>query len=318
MNNTIDLKDIHWMIDMVHNIDVGLVIIEKDYTIKIWNGFMENHSGLTNFDAVDKKLTDLFTYIPKDWLQQKINSVCLLKNKAFTTWEQYPYLFKFKSYRPITSEAEHMYQNVTFLPLTDFTGEVTQICLIVYDVTDVALTRQALEKANRQLKHLSRTDSLTQLYNQSYWKEQCQIQFKHHHDNDSPVSIIIFDIDHFKRINDTHGHPFGDLVIQGVADVLRNNKNSNDVAGRLGGEEFTLLLPNTNVAQAKLVAERLRLAIEKIPFENRGELVKVTASFGVSQVTNSLSNYQKWIEIAHSGLYLAKNNGRNQIGISEH
>jgi diguanylate cyclase (GGDEF)-like protein len=318
MNNTIDLKDIHWMIDMVHNIDVGLVIIEKDYTIKIWNGFMENHSGLTNFDAVDKKLTDLFTYIPKGWLQQKINSVCLLKNKAFTTWEQYPYLFKFKSYRPITSEAEHMYQNVTFLPLTDFTGEVTQICLIIYDVTDVALTRKALEKANKQLKHLSRTDSLTQLYNQGYWKEQCQTQFNYHHKTEYPASIIIFDIDHFKHINDNYGHPFGDLVIQGVADVLRKNKQANDIAGRLGGEEFTLLLPNTNVAQAKLVAERLRLAIEKTSFKHQGELVNVTASFGVSQVTNGINNYQKWIEIANSGLSLAKNNGRNQVGISEH
>ena len=318
MNNTIDLKDIHWMIDMVHNIDVGLVIIEKDYTIKIWNGFMENHSGLTNFDAVDKKLTDLFTYIPKDWLQQKINSVCLLKNKAFTTWEQYPYLFKFKSYRPITSEAEHMYQNVTFLPLTDFTGEVTQICLIVYDVTDIALTRQALERANKQLKHLSRTDSLTQLYNQGYWKEKCQAQFNQHNETDSPASIIIFDIDNFKRINDTYGHPFGDLVIQGVADVLRDNKNPNDIEGRFGGEEFTLLLSNTNVAQAKLVAESIRLAIEKTTFKHRGESVNITASFGVSQVTSSITNYQKWIEIASSGLQLAKNNGRNQIGISEH
>jgi diguanylate cyclase (GGDEF)-like protein len=318
MNNTIDLKDIHWMIDMVHNIDVGLVIIEKDYTIKIWNGFMENHSGLTNFDAVDKKLTDLFTYIPKAWLQQKINSVCLLKNKAFTTWEQYPYLFKFKSYRPITSEAEHMYQNVTFLPLTDFTGEVTQICLIVYDVTDVALTRQALERANKKLKHLSRTDSLTQLHNQGYWKEQCQTQFKQHNETDSPAAIIIFDIDHFKRINDNYGHPFGDLVIQGVANLLRENKGESGIAGRLSGEEFTLLLPNTNVAQAKLVAERLRSTIEQTTFKHRQESVSITASFGVSQVTNSMTNYQKWIEIADSGLQLAKNNGRNQIGISEH
>jgi transcriptional regulator with PAS, ATPase and Fis domain len=155
MSTSIELKDIHWLIDLVHNIDVGLVIIDPEFSVKVWNGFMENHSGILTAHIVDKKLTDIFTDIPKDWLQHKIDSVCLLKNKAFTTWEQRPYLFKFKSYRPITSPAEFMYQNVTFLPLTDMIGNVTQICMIIYDVTDVALNREALQEANEKLLKLS-------------------------------------------------------------------------------------------------------------------------------------------------------------------
>ena len=158
MSENVELKDIYWLIDMVHNIDVGLVIMDKDGTVKVWNGFMENHSGLSNASIIERKITEVFTDIPADWLQQKINSVCLLKNKAFTTWEQHPYLFKFKSYRPITSHAEYMYQNVTFLPLTDIVGEVIQICLIIYDVTDIAMTRQALDKANAKLASLGHVD----------------------------------------------------------------------------------------------------------------------------------------------------------------
>ncbi|WP_413693547.1 GGDEF domain-containing protein [Psychromonas sp. KJ10-2] len=318
MATNIDLKDIHWLIDMVHNIDVGLVIIEKDYTVKVWNGFMENHSGLLSAHMIDKKITDVFTSIPQTWLQQKINSVCLLKNKAFTTWEQRPYLFKFKSYRPITSNAEFMYQNVTFLPLADFQGQVTQICMIVYDVTDIALTKQAFQEANSQLKHLSHTDSLTQLNNQGHWRSLCANEFINSKNAASPTSTIIFDIDHFKKINDTYGHPFGDEVLKGIAEAVRQKSKKQDIIGRVGGEEFALLLLDTNLKQATLVAERLREAIEAIHFEYQGKQVKVTASFGVAQITESITNFESWIEVADLGLYIAKNNGRNQVGISEH
>ena len=154
MNNSIELKDIHWLIDMIQNIDVGLIVMDLDMNIKVWNGFMENHSGLIAKHTVDKKLTELFPDLPTVWLQQKIDSVCLLKNKAFTTWEQRPYLFKFESYRPITSNAEFMYQNATFLPLTDMVGKVTQICMIIYDVTDIALSKQSSDEANKKLEAL--------------------------------------------------------------------------------------------------------------------------------------------------------------------
>ena len=318
MSTTIELKDIHWLIDMVHSIDVGIVIIEKDFSVKVWNGFMENHSGFLTAHMMDKKITDVFTSIPEDWLQQKVKSVCLLKNKAFTTWEQRPYLFKFKSYRPITSNAEFMYQNITFIPLTNIQGEVTQICMIVHDVTDIAISKQAFQKANAKLTLLSQTDTLTQLYNQGYWRERCASEFMSHKNSGRIVSMIIFDIDHFKVVNDTYGHPFGDEVLKGIADAIRDKSKKQDITGRFGGEEFTSLLIDTDLESAKLVAERLRKAIEAIHFEYQGTVVKVTASFGIAQITPSITDHEKLIEVADLGLYIAKNNGRNQIGISEH
>ncbi|MEL0660566.1 diguanylate cyclase [Psychromonas arctica] len=318
MSATIELKDIHWLIDMVHSIDVGIVIIDKDFNVKVWNGFMENHSGFLTAHMMDKKITDVFTSIPEDWLQQKVKSVCLLKNKAFTTWEQRPYLFKFKSYRPITSNAEFMYQNVTFLPLTDIVGVVTQICMIVHDVTDVALSKQTSQKANAKLTRLSQTDTLTQLNNQGYWRERCASEFLIYKKSGRIASMILFDIDHFKIVNDTYGHTFGDEVLKGIADVIQDNSKKEDITGRFGGEEFTSLLIDTNLEGAKLIAERLRKAIEAIHFEFQGTVVKVTASFGIAQMTDSITDHEKLIEVANLGLYIAKNNGRNQIGVSEH
>ena len=139
MSAKIEIKEIHWLVDMIQNIDVGLVIIDLDLNIKVWNGFMESHSGLLTKHVVDKRITDLFPNISDEWLQQKIKTACLLKSKTFTTWEQRPFLFEFKSYRPITSSAPYMYQNITFLPLSDTSGDITQICLTIYDVTDIAM-----------------------------------------------------------------------------------------------------------------------------------------------------------------------------------
>ena len=318
MSNSIELKDIHWLIDMIQNIDVGLVVIDLEMNIKVWNGFMENHSGLLAKNVVDRKLVSLFDEIPKAWLQQKINSVCLLKNKAFTTWEQRPYLFKFKGYRPITSNAEFMYQNVTFLPLTDIAGHVTQVSLIIYDVTDVALNRKAFQDASAKFEQLSQTDNLTQLYNQGYWKECCLNEYRRHSRTQLPSSLIMLDIDHFKNVNDTYGHPFGDEVIRGIATCLRSNMRETDVAGRYGGEEFTLILVDTDLQNAQLVAERIRLAIENTEFNFQGKNVNVTASLGIAQITKKIPDYKTWIKTADLGLYIAKEAGRNQIGISEH
>ena len=318
MSNNIELKDIHWIIDMVQNIDVGLVVLDLDMNVKVWNGFMENHSGLLAANVVDRNLNKLFEELPEAWLKQKFNSVCLLKNKAFTTWEQRPFLFKFKSYRPITSSAEFMYQNVTFLPLTDITGQVTQICMIIYDVTDVALNKKAFQKANTQLELLSQTDGLTQLYNQRYWLQCCSHEYKRHIRTQQPSALIMFDIDRFKKINDTYGHPFGDKVIRKVADCLRENMRETDIAGRYGGEEFSLILVNTDLQNAHFVAERIRLTIENTAFHYQEKPVKVTVSLGVAHITSNIPDYKTWIKTADMGLYIAKNAGRNQIGIREH
>ena len=103
---SVNLKEFHWMMDMLHSIDVGLVVIDRENRVQMWNRFMANHSGAVASEVIGKDLLSTFPYIPRKWLEKKIETVVTLRNRAFTTWEQRPYLFRFRNYRPITGTAE--------------------------------------------------------------------------------------------------------------------------------------------------------------------------------------------------------------------
>lgn len=155
MTDQSSIHEMHWIMDIIQTIDAGLVVLDKDFKVKIWNGFMSNHSGLSSRDIQDTVIFDHFPELPESWLRSKIESVMLLKNNAFTSWELRPYLFHFKNYRAVTGISDFMYQNVTIIPLASLTGEVTHVSLIVYDVTDIASNRIQLDKANEQLARLT-------------------------------------------------------------------------------------------------------------------------------------------------------------------
>jgi PAS domain-containing protein len=125
--------------NIVQNLDVGLVVLDKAYRIQVWNGFMESHSGRLAGEVRDQRLFSLFPDVDKAWLERKANMVFKLNNRAFSTWEQRPYLLRFSNYRPITGSAPYMYQNLTLVPLADFAGEVTHLAIIIYDATDEAM-----------------------------------------------------------------------------------------------------------------------------------------------------------------------------------
>ncbi|OGO84246.1 MAG: diguanylate cyclase [Chromatiales bacterium RIFOXYA1_FULL_46_5] len=316
-NNNVDVSEIHWLMDMFQTVDVGLVVLSADYRIQVWNGFMENHSGLTPRQVRDRYLFDLFSEIDEDWLRRKCDPVILLKNRAFTIWEQRPYIFKFRNYRPITGSAEYMYQNSTIFPLTDTMGRVTHLCLIIYDVTDVAVSRLELESMNGQLRTLSKTDFLTSLNNRGFWEEALINEYKRIKRSGHHSTLLMCDIDHFKRVNDTFGHAAGDAVIQHVAVAVKKNLRSTDVAGRYGGEEFAVLLLDTTVEQAMFFAERLRKNVEAMAVEYNQQILRVTVSIGVAEYREEMSEYRDWIEAADKALYQSKAAGRNCITKAE-
>ncbi|MET1757185.1 sensor domain-containing diguanylate cyclase [Novosphingobium sp. RD2P27] len=126
------------------------------------------------------------------------------------------------------------------------------------------------------------------------------------------ASIVMIDIDHFKAINDTHGHPAGDAVLREVAGILRGQERASDLLGRIGGEEFAMLMPETNAQGALAVAERLRAAIATTPVEaGSGIQLQVTASFGIAQLDAAIINPDGWFAAADVPLYAAKRAGRN-------
>ena len=136
MNDVNDLNELHWLMGVVHSINVGIVVIDRDFQVKLWNDFMENRSGKRADVVMGKNLFGLFPELPRTWFERKVNSVITLANRAFTTWEQRPYLFKFKNNRPITGSSEYMFQNITFIPLMSTNGEIGHIGIVIYDVTE--------------------------------------------------------------------------------------------------------------------------------------------------------------------------------------
>ena len=312
-NNPSILNEFHWLLDLVQSLDVGIVVIDKDHQIKLWNGFMENHSGVSPTKLLDQNLFQAFPELDVNWLKQKIESVFLLKNRSFISWEQRPYVFKFKNYRPITGRADHMYQNVTLQPLLSPCGKVSSISIIIYDVTDSAVKKLQLNQANQVLEHLSQTDELTQLNNRRQWQQCLDREFERYTRYNTPASLIMLDIDHFKTVNDSYGHQMGDTVIQRVAHTLSQSLRETDFAGRYGGEEFGVVLAGTTGEDALNFTERLRKSVEKLTFSpNDGEPFTVTISLGICTINDNIRDSSHWISLSDKALYRAKLSGRNR------
>lgn len=149
-----DLAEFHWMMDMLQTVDVGIVVVDQKFKVRVWNAFMESHSGMLPSEVRDRNLFELFSEIDEEWLKNKCRPVFELKNRAFITWEQRAYIFKFANYRPITGTEDFMYQNVTLSPLTGTTGKVDFMCMMVYDVTDVAANKKRAEAVEVTLNEL--------------------------------------------------------------------------------------------------------------------------------------------------------------------
>jgi len=164
-------------------------------------------------------------------------------------------------------------------------------------------------------------DGLTGLWNRTHFEMRLQDEVAAAQRYDRPLSLIMLDVDHFKKLNDNHGHPFGDEVLQAVGEALAETARTSDWAWRYGGEEFAVILRETNLEGALTLAERLRKLIEDLTLRNKGQEVKVTASFGVScseQCMNPLDFSRRWlITSADGALYAAKHAGRNRVRFAE-
>ena len=312
LNNT-DAEAFHWLFDMLESVEVGLVVLDLDFRVQAWNGFMENHSGITPGQIRDKILFDVFPDIPDSWLKRKVDSVVTLNTRAFTSWEQRPYLFRFRNSRPITGVEKYMYQNLTISPLANARGEVDRVCLLIYDVTEFASGKRALERANEQLAKLSKTDRLTGLLNRGTWENLVDVEFGRYRRYGSPVSLVMFDIDHFKKVNDTHGHLAGDDVIRHTAKITLDSIRQTDSAGRYGGEEFGLILPETDGDGAAIICDRIRMAIEESVVKTTVADIQYTVSVGIAELDSQPENYMQWLQHADEALYEAKEGGRNRV-----
>ena len=166
---------------------------------------------------------------------------------------------------------------------------------------------------NAQLHDLASHDPLTRVLNAGAYYRACDQQIHASQRANQPFAVLFIDLDHFKSINDTYGHAVGDDVLRAVAQTLQANVRRSDVVGRIGGEEFSVFLPNTQVKGAELVAETLRVAIESIHIEVDGVRLKITASIGVAAKRFDEETMQAIQQHADQAMYEAKRGGRNRV-----
>lgn len=169
-----------------------------------------------------------------------------------------------------------------------------------------------LYKLKETLKYQSMTDSLTKIYNRRWFFDVAEKEFSKYKRHKGYFSLILFDIDYFKKINDEHGHPIGDLVLKGVANHTQKALRLEDTFGRVGGEEFGILLPETKGDEAIRIAERLRKSLCEFEFVGQNENFTVTASYGVTMLSEEMTFAQMYNN-ADKALYLAKEYGRNKV-----
>jgi len=180
--------------------------------------------------------------------------------------------------------------------------------------SELVRANERLSALNKELEEITITDSLTQVFNRQYFMDRIKQEVKRSHRYGTHVSLLMLDIDYFKKVNDTYGHQAGDSVLAGVAGLIKDGLRDTDLFARYGGEEFSLLAMAMDQADAELLAERLRKKVESAEFVLGGHSLKVTVSIGVSAWMPEIKeNFEELVRRADSALYSAKQEGRNRI-----
>lgn len=169
-----------------------------------------------------------------------------------------------------------------------------------------------IRRQHLQLQEIAMHDALTGLYNRHYLLDQFSKRLSHAARHGNELSLLVIDIDHFKQVNDTHGHKAGDNILKAVATILEKNCRKEDIAVRFGGEEFVVLLEHCNLDSAQRIAEKMRAEIELAQPEG----IKITASFGLSELSETSNSFDSLFNRADEAMYAAKEAGRNKVVVA--
>lgn len=216
--------------------------------------------------------------------------------------------------------------DTTVVPILDVDGDITEYIAIRHDITELEETKQQLRTINKAMKNKvdelytmtnsleekANKDNLTGINNRDSFEDSFSIEIERTKENNLPLSLMLFDIDNFKSINDTYGHQAGDNILIDMTSIISNNIKTSDLFARWGGEEFVILMVNTSLEGAMNLAEKLRGLIEVHRFNYRDQ---ITASFGVTEFAIE-DNKSTLFEKADEALYVAKKNGKNRVEVS--
>jgi two-component system cell cycle response regulator len=189
-------------------------------------------------------------------------------------------------------------------------GSTTILKFTYHDNLDEIFQKQMYESALR--------DGLTKAFNKKYFTDRLESELTFALRHDSPLVLVMFDIDHFKKVNDTHGHQAGDLVLSEISTLLTGALRAEDVFARYGGEEFAIICRGTDLTQASIVGERMRKAVEKHRFVHEGTPIPITISVGIAGLPDpAVKDATDLVSRADKALYQSKHGGRNRVTIHQ-
>ena len=253
--------------------------------------------------------TEHIRLIVTDWMMPELSGPDLIRRIRAANWSAYTYIILLTSQDSKDQVVEGLNAGADdYLTKPFDPGELIARLEIGQRILDL----------EARLADMARRDLLTGLCNRRALYETLQAEYSQAARETRPLGLILVDLDHFKLINDQYGHPVGDQVLQLVAQTLEKNKRAYDCVGRWGGEEFLVILPNTDLVQAALVAERLRgiIAATRFPIEGKG-VIELSASMGVTSSEQDFAtlSLETLLKQSDEALYHAKDAGRNRVGI---
>ena len=198
-------------------------------------------------------------------------------------------------------------------PVDTAEGDDELVVWMLFNITERKQALQRLEEQQRELERLARTDPLTGLLNRRSFFEEARRELAWVQRTGQPAALILLDLDLFKRINDTYGHAAGDAVLCEVAALLRTDRRVTDVLGRLGGEEFALLVRGASLDDGWALAERLRAQLAALEVDHEGRIATTTGSFGVAPLRSDDRVPDEAVQRADAAMYAAKRGGRNRV-----
>jgi diguanylate cyclase (GGDEF)-like protein/PAS domain S-box-containing protein len=277
---------IRLIVEMVR--EYAIYTIDRSGFIDSWNASGQRLFGLSASQAIGRSLDQVVTV---DRLPDVLDAAIFAGWRRTEGWT-------------LSSPGEAFYTDTMISTLVDETGEPEGFIIVTRDTTE-------MQRREEDLRREADTDPLTKLANRRGFHSRADRLLKACAINDVPAAVLMLDIDHFKAVNDTHGHDAGDLVLCAVGASLAGHLHTIDLLARFGGEEFAVLMPGADVVAASGRAEALRAAIENLAVEIApGTTVGVTISIGAAQYDQSLPDtFQR----ADAALYEAKDNGRNRV-----
>ncbi|MCJ8322058.1 MAG: diguanylate cyclase [Colwellia sp.] len=302
--------------EITDKLNCGILLLDVDLKLVMWNQFLEVHANKKLAEIAGQSIFSIFPELPQRWFERKITSVVQLGTPSFCSWEQRHHLFELPHTRPITTGSEFMAQNCTFSPIKR-NNKIEHICILIEDVTDVCYYQSMLKKTMNDLALSNRIDGLTQIFNRKHWEDCLAQEFAKARRHDHKISLIMFDLDHFKLLNDKYGHQGGDRVLIDIAENVTSMLRLGDIFGRYGGEEFAIILPETDIKGASELADRLQKSINQADIIFQKNCIKTSVSIGVAELDKAESHYESLISKADIALYKAKSSGRNQFCVYE-